>query len=375
MDVLVALEDIKGQKEMRKVTFIFIAVTLAVSATAQTQQGKEVKGQIQVVPKLFTYGGNACLAALSDEEDSQLTFDIYNDDIEKVRSISVSGAICTYRNVYQQRKAEAKATTTNDYQVYYDVLTYNQAKEWAANGGADEELEAKDGYEFWPTFYRDYYGYEQYGETYPDHYFYWNPSDGYIYRRDFSYTTAYTGEWETIEDYSWQGGNIMDYDFLDYDDGSYPDWSFSLSQTLFNTDEKFEYLVPAYEEYDGVTGEYDRDYDGVIDQRTIYYGVRTVGFSIVNEDGKTLQTVRTDGDLANPFIMKIGGKLYLGFDTGDEAIFYRIDQQGSSVEQVANMPLSARAIYSLDGRRLPHARHGMNIIRKEDGRVTKHLVR
>lgn len=100
------------------------------------------------------------------------------------------------------------------------------------------------------------------------------------------------------------------------------DFGFYLCQTLFNTDEKYEYIVPVLNDKE-----------------------RTSGFQIVSE-GTVLQTVNfpdgitTDADEFYPCIIKIGSKLYLATDEVTDSdynyyeLLYKIDSASSSVSMV-----------------------------------------
>lgn len=183
-----------------------------------------------------------------------------------------------------------------------------------------------------------------------------------------------TGEWETINTQeSSDYGSIYELDFEDYDNNTYPDQPFSVTQTLFNNDEKFEYVVPVCKASDEIQNEYDSDGDGVVDHRTLIHRWDTNGFKVVNEDGQTVLELddKFGGELK---IMKLNGNLYL---TTSEGYFYKIDSKTSSVEKVSSVPasVSVKARYSLDGRRLSRPERGVNVLLREDGTTTKQIVK
>ena len=74
-------------------------------------------------------------------------------------------------------------------------------------------------------------------------------------------------------------------------------YGIEISQTLFNDDDKYEYVRCIYEDTDGGEG-FDEE----------------VGFEIVNEDGKVLQSIRYATPMPWPYyeIIKINDKLYWG---------------------------------------------------------------
>lgn len=193
----------------------------------------------------------------------------------------------------------------------------------------------------------------------------------------------YTDEWETIDerDYDFQGGYMENLYVYDIDGNAFSDdHSFFLSQTLFNTDEKFEYVTPKYEEIVGIYNEQDNDDDGVIDHRTIRHEWKQTGINIMSEDGAVLQSIQVEPIQGEIKILKIGDKLYLwGGNRNSEGeyenVFYRIDKQSTKLERVSSMPASAPRFFSIDGRRQTRMKHGVNIVRKSDGSVSKILVK
>ena len=148
--------------------------------------------------------------------------------------------------------------------------------------------------------------------------------------------------------------------YWDFDGNSFPaneDAGFIyLTQTLFNDDEKFEYIRNSSEG----------------------------GFEIVSEDGTVLQTCKNvDFDEYGPFdIYRMNGKLYLGVpcysdlrddDKGDYKCLYKIDKQTTRIKRVAEIPVPTTR-YSVAGYQLPSTQSGVNIVRQEDGTVKKVLV-
>ena len=144
--------------------------------------------------------------------------------------------------------------------------------------------------------------------------------------------------------------------YRDFDGNSFPtdndSGTFYLTQTLFNDDEKFEYIRNSSEG----------------------------GFEIVSEDGTVLQTCKTvDFDENGPFdIYRMNGKLYLGVPCysdlrDDYQCLYKIDKQTTRIKRVAEIPVPTTR-YSVAGYQLPSTQSGVNIVRQEDGTVKKVLV-
>lgn len=136
----------------------------------------------------------------------------------------------------------------------------------------------------------------------------------------------------------------------DYDNGSYVDRSLYATQTLFNTDEKFEFVVAV------------KNNDGEI-----------TGIKIMSEDNTILQTIMFEEDYRwlELRLIKINNKKYLNLGN----YFYRIDAETSSVKPVSALPVSVVRNYSIDGRPQLTPRRGINISRQSDGTVKKYIVK
>lgn len=366
---------------MRKLYACAILMAMSVAVNAQTER-KSVSGNVFVMPKLFTYGDNSYVVAITDNEEVA----VYNDDIELVRSFNVNLTEYTLGQEEQQRKAVVnfESVQVGDNMLVWETGevwtgTWNQAREWAAsdvpNKGGD--VEEKGNYQFWPNDENSYWLYEKYGKLHPTFYYQWNAEDGTISPVYVTYRESFTGEWETVSSNSWKGSEMQHFYFEDYDDNTHPDQGFYLSQTLFNADEKFEYVEPIYETEEFISDGYDRDGDGEIDTRTIQHGVHSTGFRIVSEDGTVLQTINSTGTMhwggSGSGIFKINGKIYMVLEDGDETVFFKIDRQTTSITRVAEMPVSAKSFFSLSGRKLPSAQRGINIVLNSDGSSSKFI--
>ena len=193
---------------------------------------------------------------------------------------------------------------------------------------------------------------------------------------------GYKGDWKVMSDDSGKShGGIMSLCLNDFDQSCDDFRTIYLTQTLFNTDEKYEFLMPLYSSTIE-TGEDDRDVDGVVDFRYTSTNNSIIGFQIVSEDGTVLQTVNFDGDFTLPDngkgdvdLLKIHSKLYLCFNGYTSCLLYSIDSATSSVRMMTMEKVSsvATGTYSLSGR-ATRGEKGVNIIRMSDGTTKKVLV-
>lgn len=155
---------------------------------------------------------------------------------------------------------------------------------------------------------------------------------GGYYRAD-STEVRYTGEWEERkvipefhDDTSW-GPYSMD--FIDYDEnirhGDEINERCYLSQTLFNNDDAYEYIRPL-RVFTPTSYEADRDEDGEIDYIRTEYRMEVVGFEIVNENGKIIQTIKYDEHHSdNTFsLIKVNGKYFIsvGYYSSTDNSYY-----------------------------------------------------
>ncbi len=363
-------------------------MALSATSVAQTTSKTITTGDYSVVPKCFAYGGSTTYLTTISEDGNAY---VYNDEIELVKSFAVNRPEYSQVYEYQQRKPEVivdkeEREKVQDYQTNQDWTgTWEQAKEYVSSyfGGT---FEVKDNYQLWPARESDYWNYGTYGKQYPRTYYQWNSGDGTISIIDVEIFTAYTGDWETTSRSEYTYTSNEDFSFDDYDSGSYPDHEFFLSQTLFNTDDKFEYCVPVYESVQEITNETDQDGDGEIDHRTVSQKDVVVGLRVISEDGTVISTIDDFGtgyySTSSNKIIKINGKIYLvkkiysnGKGKSEGAVFYKIDNQASSITLAKALQTKSSAIYSVNGTVQPALQQGINIVRESDGNVSKILVK
>ena len=195
---------------------------------------------------------------------------------------------------------------------------------------------------------------------------------------------GYTGDWKTIYDESntIYGEGTSRITLKDFNQSCDDFRSIYLSQTIFNNDDKYEYIMPVYKPY-SMYEERDEDGDGTIDTKDTRSGMNIVGFKIVSETGNVLSTVNFEEgfgvyDLKFDLIL-INGKRYLSI-TGNSSYpkrvyyIYSIESEAASVSMKSVQRVAVSARYTLDGRRTQGER-GINIIRMEDGTVKKVFVK
>ncbi len=117
-----------------------------------------------------------------------------------------------------------------------------------------------------------------------------------------------------------------------------------VTQNIFNTDEKYEYIKDKYTTYSNrLVGEEDTDGDGITDVRAFESGREYAGFEIVSEDGNVIASFNaTDDNYGSLTLIQWEGKRYLGFsvyddDEGSENFhIYKINPNGSGITRASS---------------------------------------
>ena len=113
-----------------------------------------------------------------------------------------------------------------------------------------------------------------------------------------------------------------------------------ITQTLFNDDEDYEYILPIVKVQKANTYEEDRDGNGEVDYIRNYYHGYKVGFNIKSINGNTLQTIDIENDryIETIYLIMINDKKYLGIETYDingeyidELIIYPIKPNNTGI--------------------------------------------
>ena len=371
---------------MKKFYCFAILLALSLGANAQFVAKKTLFTDSGFfVPKQFSYNGNTHIIGVSEEgydEDANVTMEAYNPDFEVERSFRLIFPDIIQDYEIQRRKMTIKSTvlSSENITVYNEQSgtnqlwtgTWEEAKSWAANN-APFAVEPQDGpLLFFPVDESEYYEYWTYGKRYPMRYLMWN-YNGTLSLILLGYNMEPIGEWESVGSGSENPYDLIEYlSFVDLDDNSYPSPRFFFTQTLFNSDEKYEYLIAAYEGGDEVE-EYDTNGDGINDYRRISHGKKK-GYNVVSEDGSILYKI--DFEIEN--IIRLGGRIYLvsyAEEDDDMVTFWSLDGDPDAVTQVKSVSTFPKQIFSIDGRKLPETRRGINIVRDTDGSVKKKLFK
>lgn len=113
----------------------------------------------------------------------------------------------------------------------------------------------------------------------------------------------------------------------------------TVTQTLFNTDEEYEYLAMSYTDRT-TTADAIFNFSGHEAEGSVTSTVSALsGFGIRNSEGVELHKVDFPqgfypDNTAKPVLIQIGGRYYLQFSTSERAIIYGIDRAAGKVRQL-----------------------------------------
>lgn len=271
---------------------------------------------------------------------------IYDDNLNFIKQISYTRKAVPRKVVTEKRliiPGEYTDITVESWTV--PVTRLEEAKEIAYSYGAESHTKSGNVHTFLPIELPEQGEYIKYvyveGET---------EMTVYTMYRSPKYSDWQVTDVETSTE-SYYGND--DYYMYNYDEEIVnDDASFNITQTLFNNDDKYEYLSPVYELGDIPSYVNESDYvyiyneDFPTTRESTYYG-EVVRTDVKSEDGNVVYTIPDDVDR---FIV-LGGKTYCVVeesmnDGGYKYIFYLIDRQSNSIkavqEQTSNVKISPR---------------------------------
>lgn len=360
-------------------TAMFLSIAVAqyaqIITTGKIELGYPDRSAMSI-PKEFSYNNVPYLTMYDNTGERNLL--IYNDDLDLVKTINIHQEhTFDYQLTYQDEEREissVKAIEENeqDYGISFEMWMQQQknmdptftessltiTKE--ANGDSLIIVQySETGY--YPVE-QLYFNYSYFGKQYPKRY--WRCKKGNMYLYAVRYEITYT-DWHVtgtrIENLQENLRRLYLCNInLNYGVGR-TNYYFEVSQTLFNDDEKFEYIIPKYvlseagssSNYDvinpgGVYGEEPVE----VKRSTVISGkdkLALVGFQVVSEDGSIIKDITFDnGFQANSapqyvFIITIGEKTYMAFEGYENetscTLFYKIERETSSIKKVQVAPV------------------------------------
>ena len=360
--------------KLRKTVLLVGLLGMAIGSVAQEQivilgdnEGRAVSHD--EIPAEFAFDGKPRMV-LYDHSNGEPTMIILDEDFRRTKTCKIvsnekyesSYTECyrqesDYRIVEKARKEEEITKIINRPDTLTPPFTEEQAERYVkGHSGNYTKTTTDEGIIFITRYfsYTHWYEnntYENVETTEPTEY-YCLKADGRFYDvyRSLEAKPVYQGAWVEYPGQSTysEGPIFIPIDYLDFDTSAGSTGRLNLSQTLFNTDEKIEYLLPLLKSCTYKMYEEDRDGDGETDHYFREQDVAVCGFKVVNEDGQVVQTVRFDVSFmifATLKVLKMNGKHYLMFsgtlETADDRdehqrglLLYEIDRTTNSIRQV-----------------------------------------
>ncbi len=315
---------------MKKFYLGALSCLLAMGASAQnlntmyTVDGTYPMGSIA---KDFTNTGKGIVYTMEEMEDYATEFKLYDEQFNPTHTFSIKANENYNRKVTERRKAvvteqyKDHQDYTESYKKWYrtyksenisfDTDSIAEYVNYRFSKGVDSICVVEGNVIFIVSYYQQ----DTEGKNYPNGYYMYDGSK--LYSVSVSYNSAYTGEWVTeVNHYDDDFTVILGYYDMDASTIAGEGYTGILfgTQSLFNNDNKLEFIREAYEEVlDGEPQELDRDGDGEVDYRQTRYEDRTKAFEIINEDNEVLATIECPANSAYsyPMIFKWGANHYL----------------------------------------------------------------
>lgn len=389
-------------KKLILATFgLAFAANVAVAEKIIPTNDKMQNSELNIISKEFTYSKTPMFCLMSYDNDydepSDYEFWIYDENIDLVKTIKASPRDFHYSQSYNVQKRDEIVEKQENKQIYRD---FNSIADWIAdcnkyNPNFERSLVIKtlangdkivsqdysvsqggDGYNGFGRFYRNedaYFGYREVGFKYPRVYYLFTGDE--IYQCSAEYICTGYSDWTTVGsevEEKTLSLNCVEFSDANMDNGnSWHDgggW-LVVTQTLFNNDEDYEYIVPKLglsatnHGADENTGTV-YPADGLLMERRVpaeglNFPVVT-GFQVVSSNGNIVKDLNFENGfeasvkisgygrpyIDNCTIVTIGGNRYLVFDgyvNGDEcSVFYKIDSASGAVSQMKVLPTSMK---------------------------------
>ena len=295
---------------MKPFIFLIAAATCLPASAAINSTGKKLADNPDFTLKEFSYENRPTLYLCEEGASGGYEFTIFDGTFNEIKKFSTPSYPEVTANYTRARAAYGPIGITSTYEDYTDYNFTNKEDfaEYVAGNGCSIDPAGNHGDETWyiPGNEGYYFYYEIFGSKYPDRIYIWNNKTNEGFRRDYRYDYESYGQlegvYETPETISdsrtprpeWttpKDANCVDYD------------SFILSQTLFNNDADFEWIVPIFEAIDcSYTNEYEK-----VEGKQIY----CTGFRIESENGSVVATVKFPSGFYSRYANEIDSYLYM----------------------------------------------------------------
>ncbi|MGM9700144.1 MAG: hypothetical protein ACI3YX_01810 [Prevotella sp.] len=359
-----------------KASFIAIAAAFVFSQEATAQKfldwRDDASGGVIVIPKEFSYDRTPMLT-LYNWENQELS--VYDENLDLVKTVNLNGGMTSnFQLTYKYEERDVDIQETNKrvvgtyssmeqaFNAYCYFGQYNESKAIIKVQDNGDELITYD-----PTDYYIqnsdslYLSYSTLGVSYPK--IYWIRSQGSVSCYKVDYIVTYS-DWRdagtrVVNKQKSQELFKLENINLNIHESASRGISFIVSQTLFNEDEEYEYIVPKYklstvgQDIDGLTPSYPNPNEVVTTRYTCISEenkLALAGFQVISSSGNVVGDVTFDTAINyfssyGAYVITIGNFTYLGFSGSFEenesgTIFYKIDRATTNIQQVKQVPAS-----------------------------------
>ena len=347
--------------------FLLTAALTTAGIISVNGQFSEGFDDIEFVPSAFTTDGKGAIIGLNEHSAK-----ILDGDMRVVGQFELKTTTYYSRSYREVATIMPSGAEVDENSYRRSVLTYNEEVVTATDlASMKQKLKSIYGesYEFynftdskgnlslWSPDLSSFYYREWFGTMYPERYF--SLIDGEVYEVRVYYKAVVSqsdidrAEWKyesgDAEGQTHVDGPENNY-FHDYDLNSISDDSFTLTQTLFNDDDKWEYILPKYGQVTKWTGELcqgSSNVNGIEFTRNASESQETIGYSVYNEDGTEIATLNVTGYIE--IVARFGGNVYImTYNDGDD-VLYRYDPNDTQVKEI-NRSESKAARIAMNGR-------------------------
>lgn len=338
---------------MRKLTLataLLLVLIGALPAAAKiTDTGKILDHDPHFLSGKFTSTGVEQLVVPNYDEDnpygegSPCSYQILDINFQPIKTViipSYPSVESSYTVQYPLYGPTGVTETYRSNQIMYEGDSIATVRIYAMEQGMTIEEKHGDEYWFLSSTDWDYYEYRFYGRQYPMRFWIYRPSNLTCYEEIREYQATGEGligwsEAEIIED----DEDVELVEIQPYSSGSSDMFYMMLTQTLFNNDDLYEWLIPILKP---VAVDYESE-----DVRIKGNKCMIIGYQVVSENGNVVAEIKfptgyaADNDGVDLYIMSDGGLYLLTYihkigeeNYGDSALVYRIDRETGSVKQI-----------------------------------------
>lgn len=338
-----------------------IAALLCTALTGQISAQTEVlaNSSIEVIPASLTTSGKAKVLSL-DSEDGTCSIKIYDENLNEVLSKSFNLGSYTRKSWAETAKVIPTGAKLSYPKPDVSLHPADEAIDLTSVKTAAGLAEALNRYAGISTESGGYYigftdieGYicchynydhcyleEWFGKQYPTKYI--RLREGHIYDvKNVSYEALYNADtaiWEQTTEPSEDSYNISlsHFDYKDFDEKEYVEYIYA-SQTLFNDNDTWEFVVPVFTQKTTYTEpwQYGYDADGIKLRRNASIDSELSGYKVVDENGTDIPGLSFKS-LSEAW--RMNGKTYItgtyNEDTQYFTVLYTLDNAGNAVEAI-----------------------------------------